>query len=222
MNNITSIWFDLGGVLMPWDPLPLITDLMPRASDAERKEMAGRIAGWNAVWNKGNVCDGVLDKSAEFPQYRDIIMGYSERWDETLGQPIQATVQIVEQLHALGYKLYAASNWSSDTFWRSRPRMPFLDLFAGITVSGDIGVLKPEPAFYQHMMAGYNLKPDEVLLTDDTAANLPTAQALGIATVLFQSPSQLAQELTTLGLLKACSISSLSSRAITQHNTTTI
>ena len=200
--KIRVILFDLGNVLIEWNPAPLLDRLLYAVEIEDKPFIKNCFKEWNQEWDRGRLSDGVTAKSKEFPSYATLMHAYHDHWIETLGQPIASTVDVLQQLRSSGYKLYAASNWAADTFELAKPRLPFLSLFHGIQISGQIGFIKPEAAFFQRMMAVYAFMPQEAMFIDDQDTNVQAARSLGISSIQFRNPDQLRHDLKNYNIFR--------------------
>ena len=143
-----------------------------------------------------------LSQSSSHPDWKDYIEAYYGRWQDMLGGPIQATVDVFRELKESGrYKLYALTNWSSETFPIALALYEFLHWFDGRVVSGDEKMRKPFPEFYQLILDRYQLVPEETLFIDDNVRNVKAAEALGIKAIAFTSAGQLKKDLEKSGVL---------------------
>jgi 2-haloacid dehalogenase len=115
--------------------------------------------------------------------------------------PMPASIALLHELRARGVALYALSNWNADTFERTRALFPFLGAFDGLVISGRIGLAKPDPRIYRHLLEAHGLAAGEVLFVDDRAPNVEAAGALGIEGLLFEGSALLRAELVRRGLL---------------------
>ena len=142
--SITTIVFDLGGVLIDWDPRHLYRQMF---SDPQEMEVFLRDVvspDWNAEQDSGRTwAEATALLLEEHPEHEPMITAYVERWDEMLAGPIEGTVAILEEVRDAGLRIYALTNWSAETFPRARLLFPFLEWFEGIVVSGDEGIRKP-------------------------------------------------------------------------------
>lgn len=200
---VGAVVFDLGGVLVDWDPRHLYRKLF-HGDDAAMEWFLANVcnAEWNAAQDRGRpFAEGVAEATARFPGHRDLIRAYHERWEETLGGPIEGTVDLLTELHARGTPLYALTNWSPETWPVALERFGFLRRFHGILVSGDVGVAKPDPAIFALLVRRFGLDPTRTLLIDDSPPNVDAARAYGFRAVRFASPARLRTELSGLGLL---------------------
>ena len=139
---------------------------------------------------------------AKFPQHKENILAYYERWEEMLTGAIQGTVDILEKfIKNENYKVVALTNWSSETFPVALERYEFLHWFDGIVVSGTEKCKKPEDEIYNILLDRYNLSPEESLFIDDNKRNILAAEKLGIKGLHFSSPEQLSVDLEGMGIL---------------------
>ena len=116
--------------------------------------------------------------------------------------PIDGTADLLLELRTAGVRLYALSNWSAETFPIARRRFPFLERFDGIVISGDVGLIKPDPRIFEHLVARYAIEPGESVFIDDSAVNVEAAGRLGFVALRFVDARQLRYDLEELGLLR--------------------
>jgi 2-haloacid dehalogenase len=197
-----AVIFDIGAVLIDWNPRYLYSKLLPddAAIDAFFHEVG--FDAWNrALDGGGRWGPAVMDLSERFPHRRELIAASHSRWHEMLPGAIDGTVAILEQLAAKQTPLYAITNYSSEKWSETFPRFPFFRHFRDIVVSGDEGLLKPEPEIFQLCLERNGLNADRCIFIDDSAKNVTGAAAVGIDSILFQSPEQLEGDLTSRGIL---------------------
>lgn len=196
-SPIKAIIFDFGGVLLEWDPRKLYQRYFPddpQAIDDFLDEID--FYDWNAQQDKGRTfAEGIAEISTTFPQYAHLIQGYYDHWEDSITGAISGTVDILYRLKQIGYPLYGLSNWSAETYPRAKVMYTFFDCIDEVILSGDVNLIKPDPAIFQLALDRIKHKPEECLLIDDSPANIASAQGLGLATVQFHSPQQLEQEL---------------------------
>jgi len=201
---VTAVVFDLGGVLIDWDPRYLYRSLF--AGDEAAMELflaTVCTAEWNRAQDAGRPwADAVETLAAAHPDQRDLIRAYWERWPETLGDAIGPTVELLSELRASRVPLFALSNWSAETFPTARPRYPFLEWFDGIVISGEVGATKPDPRAYEALLARHDLDPATLAFVDDVPANVVAARQLGMRGILFTDAGALRADLADLGLLE--------------------
>lgn len=199
---IDTVIFDLGNVLIPWEPQRLYRKLIPDAAQRDRFLSEVCTGAWNTEQDAGRSLEaGTLAKIAEFPQYETWIRAYYDRWEEMLDEPFAGSVAILQEVLDKGLRVYALTNWSAETFARARPRYPLLGWFAGIVMSGEEGLVKPDPAIYRLLFERYAVDPTRAAFIDDSVPNVAAAQALGLAAIHFQSPQQTRAALERLGVL---------------------
>lgn len=202
MPLVTAVVFDLGGVLIDWDPRYLYRTLFADEVAMEDFLTTVTTPEWNRAQDAGRPwSEAVEELAARHPEKRELIEAYRGRWPEMLGGPIEPTVDILRDLRATAVRLYALSNWSAETFAIARPRYPFLEWFDGIVISGEEGVIKPDARIFQVLLERYDLRPEETAFIDDHAPNVDAAAALGMQALRFTDAETLRSELHSLGLL---------------------
>lgn len=201
--KISTIVFDLGGVLIDWNPAYVFDKLIE--DESKRKHFFDHIctADWNEEQDAGRTIKEATELLvAEHPEWKEYIEAYYGRWEEMLGGPISETVEIFRQLKASGkYKMYALTNWSAELFPIALDRYEFLHWFDGRLVSGEEKMRKPFPEFFQLLVERFGLKKEESILIDDNLRNVKAAQAFGLHTIWFENSRQLKDDLTKLGIL---------------------
>jgi 2-haloacid dehalogenase len=191
-----TIIFDLGGVLLDWNPHRLYAPYFNSSTEIDRFLHEINFAEWNMHQDAGRPFhEGVAVLSAQFPHYAHLIRAYHERWEDSVPGAIDGTVDILKRLKRDGVPLYALTNFSAETFPIMRRRFDFLGLFEYILVSGEVGLVKPDPAIYRLMLKKIGRPARECLFIDDSAKNVAAAKEMGFDTIHFQSPEQLKTEL---------------------------
>lgn len=199
---IDSVVFDLGCVLIDWNPRHLYRNLI--ADEGERERFLAEVCpqSWNERQDAGRpLADALAERVDRYPQHAALIRAYYGRWEEMLGGPIEGTVELLERLHARGVPLYALTNWSAELFPIARRRFGFLGRFRGIVVSGEEGVIKPDAEIFRRLCARHGIVPARSLFVDDNPANAEAALRLGFRAHRFETPARLAEELAACGLL---------------------
>lgn len=203
MTEVKNIIFDLGGVLVDWNPNYLFSKVIH--DPKERYYFLDKVCpmDWNENQDAGYpLAQATADRIALFPEYEEWIKMYYGRWEEMLGGAITGTVTLLEKLvHHPSYKVVALTNWSAETFPVALERFEFLQWFEGILVSGEEKTRKPFPEIYTLCMQRFNLDPNASLFIDDNVHNIRAANALGIHCIHFQSPEQLAMALNDKNIL---------------------
>ncbi len=199
---IDTVVFDLGGVLIDWNPRHLYRALIP--DEARREHFLAEVCpqSWNERQDAGrSLAEATAERIARFPEHAELIAAYYGRWEEMLGGAIAETVALLEALHRRGVPLYALTNWSAETFPVGRRRFGFLERFRGIVVSGEERVIKPDAAIFRVLCERYALTPQCCLFIDDNPANVEAAAALGFAAHRFTDGDGLRSRLNELSLL---------------------
>ena len=203
-DSTPVVAFDLGGVLLDWHPRYLYRKLFP-GNEAAMERFLAEICtpAWNGRQDAGRPwAQAVAELSAAHPAERDLIAAYSDRWPEMMGGAIDGTVRVLEELRAAGHvRLFALSNWSAEKFLQVRGQYEFLSWFESIVLSGEIGVNKPDPAFFRHFLERHRIVPGSVVFIDDTPANIEAAERAGMRGIRFTAPGALRSDLVALGLL---------------------
>jgi 2-haloacid dehalogenase len=198
----TTVIFDLGGVLIEWDPRHLYRSLF--ADEASMEAFLAEVAtpAWNERQDAGRPwAEAIAELAERHPDQRELIEAYHARWPEMLAGPIEGTVDLFSQLRKTGLRLYALSNWSAETFPIAHRQFPFLDWFDGIVISGDVGWLKPDARIFEHLVGRYAIDPGTAVFIDDSPANVDAARRLGFVALRFVDAPTLRGDLRRLGLL---------------------
>jgi 2-haloacid dehalogenase len=199
---ITTIIFDLGAVLVDWNPQYLYRKLFKE--EAEMKHFLETIC--TPEWNEEQDGGRSLQEATEYllakhPEHAENIRAFYGRWEEMLGGAIEGTVDIFKEMKDSGrYKIYALTNWSVETFPIAHERFEFLNWFDGIVVSGTEKDRKPFPSFYKTLLTRYNVEPGEALFIDDNLRNVKAARELGIDSIHFTTPEALRESLQERGI----------------------
>ena len=191
-----TIVFDLGGVLMDWDPRYLYSQIF---SDPDEMEFFLREVcspDWNAQTDVDkSFLDAIDELVPKYPQYEKQIRAYYPRWEEMIRGEISGTVEILRDLKEAGYPLAALSNWSSETFPRVKDQYEFLSWFTPLVVSGYIGYKKPDPEPFQILLHELGQESGDCLFIDDMEDNIQEAKRQGFEVIHFTSPEELREEL---------------------------
>jgi len=200
---VTAVVFDVGNVLYGWDPDSFLVRQI--ADDEARLRFIEDVDlyAWHETLDGGRLYAEAADELNEkFPQYAELIAAWSDRFGETISGPVPGVHAIVEALAARGVPLFAITNFSAD-FWPpffARERA-FFDRFRDIVVSGEVKMLKPDPAIYWLALDRFRLRPSDALFVDDRQINVDGALAVGMAAHLFTGAADLRARLESEGLL---------------------
>ncbi len=198
-----SIIFDLGGVLIDWNPRHLYRKLISGSEEMEQFLTHVCPAEWNAEQDSGRTIEeAVAEKVQEFPEYAHLIEAYYPRFDEMIGDSIEATVAILADLRTSGRRLFALTNWSADTFHLSTDQFEFMNWFEDVAVSGFEKLRKPDPRFFQRLLDRNGIEPGSALFIDDIRDNVEAARRLGLSVLQFITAERLRDELVEMGALR--------------------
>ncbi len=196
---IRNIVFDFGGVLIDWNPRYLYRSVFSDEAEMERFLAEVCSPEWNMALDAGlPYAQGVHERQQMFPQYAEQLGMYDTRWIETVRGDIPGTVALLEQLQQLNYPVYGLTNWASEKFALVYNQYPFFKTLKGIVVSGDEGMVKPNPHIYRILFERYSLNPAETVFIDDNPVNVQASIELGMHAIRFISPEQTKAELASL------------------------
>jgi 2-haloacid dehalogenase len=198
------IVFDLGGVLIDWNPRHLYRKLFE--DEARMEWFLEEVChdAWNIEQDRGRTfADAIEEAALRHPDQRAMIEAYHRRWDEMVAGEIAGSVAILEELAGAGYELHALTNWSAETFPAARARFAFLERFKTILVSGDERLIKPDARIYQLLLERIAHPAQRCIYIDDSPPNVAAAEALGFDAIPFTSAPALRAALVDRGLLAA-------------------
>jgi 2-haloacid dehalogenase len=196
-EKINTIIFDLGGVLIDWNPRYLYRKIFKTEEEVTWFLDNICTSEWNDQQDAGRSFeDATKELIQKHPHLEEAITAWYGRWHETIAGPIEGTVQILKEIkESKKYRLYALTNWSAETFPWALDNFDFLHWFEGIVVSGVEKSRKPLPEFFQILFDRYTIKPSESLFIDDNLHNIEGAKALGMNAITFKSSEQLWKDL---------------------------
>jgi HAD superfamily hydrolase (TIGR01509 family) len=202
-TRIEAVIFDVGNVLYGWDPDSFLVRQI--ADDEARMRFVDDVGlwQWHDTLDAGRpYAEAAAELSEKFPEYAHLIAAWSDRFGETITGPVPGVHALVEALDANGVPLYAITNFSAD-FWppfHERERA-FFRRFRDIVVSGEVKLLKPDPAIYYLSLDRFGLRPRDALFVDDRMINVDAAEAIGMRGHLFTTAEDLRDRLEAEGLL---------------------
>jgi len=199
---IDTIIFDLGAVLIDWNPRYLYRKIFKTEEEIDWFLQHVCTSEWNEKQDAGRSFEeATMELVQKFPDHKIAIEAWYGRWHETIDGAIQGTVEILDSLHkSKKYRLYALTNWSAETFPWARENFEFLHWFEGIVVSGVEKTRKPFPEFFQILFDRHQVDPSTALFIDDNLANISGGTDVGLRVIHFQSPEQLRNELARHGI----------------------
>jgi 2-haloacid dehalogenase len=202
MKEITTVIFDLGGVLIDWNPRYLYRKILKDESEVDFFLSNICTSEWNDQQDAGRSFEeATLELIRKHPEWEEAITAWYGRWQETIRGSIDDTVEILRQIKDFKkYRLYALTNWSAETFPWAYENFDFLHWFEGIVVSGNEKTRKPFPEFYQILFSRYHVDPATSLFIDDNIKNIEGANAIGLNTIHYTSSAQLREALKAYGI----------------------
>ena len=202
MTRPQTVIFDLGGVLIDWNPRYLYRKLLKDDEAVEHFLATICTPAWNQQQDAGRpIAEAVAQLTTRWPQEAALIAAYYDRWTEMLGGPIEETVDVLAALRQRDVPLFALTNWSAETFPYVSGQYDFLGWFQGIVVSGREKMKKPDRRLYQVLLDRYSLAAHDTVFIDDSPANVEAARELGLHGLHFTTAPALRRELEGLGLL---------------------
>jgi len=201
VSEVKHVVFDLGQVLIRWDPENAFRNMIP--DDEERRAFLENVCSpeWNLEQDRGRSwSDAEAALIAKYPQHEKFIRAYRRRWWQMIPGAIEENVSIVEALIDRGIDVTALTNWAADTFEEAENRFAILSQFRGVTVSGRVKLVKPDPAIYDHHVGTFGLNPTETLFFDDNPDNVATARRMGWQAEQYVSTEKLTAALRRYGV----------------------
>jgi 2-haloacid dehalogenase len=196
----TTVVFDLGNVLLDWDPRRLYRRLIDDPVQRDRFLTEICSPAWHNRQDRGrSIVDGTAELQALHPEQSELIGAFYGRWEEMTAGALPATVDIVRELRDAGVRLLALTNWPRENA-PAPARFPFLSWFEGIVVSGAEGMAKPDREIFQLVLDRYAVDAAAAVFIDDTPGHVETARGLGMRGLVFTGAAQLRRDLATLGL----------------------
>jgi 2-haloacid dehalogenase len=200
---VKTIIFDLGGVLIDWNPRHLYRKILKSEDEVEWFLKNVCTSEWNDQQDAGRSFEeATRTLIQQYPEWEEAIAAWYGRWQETIQGPIDDTVELLREIKESGrYKLYALTNWSQETFPWALENFHFLHWFDGIVVSGVEKTRKPFPEFYRILFDRYSIDPAYSIFIDDNHKNVVGAEAIGLPAIHFESAAQVRSELQRRGVI---------------------
>lgn len=201
MTPVRHIVFDIGNVLIRWEPERPYRRLIP--DEAARQRFLAEICtpDWNQEQDRGRTWTEAEDALiTRYPAEAELIRAYRRHWREMVPGPFEETVVLLEDLLAAGHDVTALTNFADDTFAEAQEMFPFLRSFRGVTVSGRVRLLKPDVAIYRRHAADFGLDPAATLFFDDSPKNVIGAREAGWHAEVFTSAAQMRADLGRYGV----------------------
>lgn len=197
-----AVVFDVGRVLFQWDLRFLFETRIEESEELDWFLSNVVTNDWHYQADEGRaVADMVSERKAEFPQYREMLDIYAERFIESIPAPMPGSLEIVETLADRGVPLFAITNFGAEFWAEFRPTQQIFDHFRDVVVSGVEKLAKPDPAIYRLALSRFGLKPGEAIFIDDNLANIVAARENGFVGHHFIDAPTLRRKLEALGLI---------------------
>jgi 2-haloacid dehalogenase len=201
-SAIDTVVFDLGNVLIDWNPRYLFRKLY--GAEVERMEYFLKevcSSEWNECQDAGRSWhEGVAEAISRHPDHAEMIRAYHERWEEMLGEPIHESVDLLDEIRRAGVRVLALTNWSHETFPVALQRFHFLHWFEGILVSGQEKLIKPDPQIFRLLISRFRVEPARAVFIDDNLRNIAGAEHVGMRSLHFTNAAKLRRDLVELGV----------------------
>jgi len=201
MPDIRAVVFDFGGVLFDWSAEYLYRELIP--DDEERRWFLTHVCSpaWNLKQDGGRlIAEGEAELIVLHPDRADLIRAFYGQWPKTLRGLLDDGVALLEQLHAAGVPLYGLTNWSAETYHHVEDKYDFMTRFRHVVVSGRIGMVKPDPRIFAHLLEHVREPAEHCVFIDDNAKNAEAATALGLHGITHRSGAETSARLRDLGV----------------------
>ena len=193
-----AVVFDIGGVLLDWDPRYLYRKLISDPAEMEWFLANVCTPQWHEQHDRGvSTAESCATLAAEWPQYAGLIMAWSERGEEMVAGPLPDGVKLLRQVIGSGLPCYALTNMEAETYPKRVARFDFLRCFTGAVVSGFEGIAKPDREIYELLLHRFGLDAATTLFFDDSPVNVSAAADAGMAAMVYRGPEPV---LSRLGL----------------------
>jgi 2-haloacid dehalogenase len=201
MPAIEAVVFDIGGVLLDWDPRYVYRELFN--DDAEMERFLSQVCSreWHEDNDRGVLyADSCAALAARHPGYEELIWTWARRTEDMIGGAIEGTVAVLAELQAARVPCYGLTNMEAETYPRRVERFAFLQGLLGTVVSSAEGVIKPDPEIFRRLLSRFALVAERTVFVDDSEVNVAAAAELRFVALRFVSPEALRADLVALGL----------------------
>jgi 2-haloacid dehalogenase len=201
--KVDAVLFDVGKVLLDWDPRYLYLDSFAGDAEATERFLAEVLTlDWISEMDAGKpMAQAVAERSAAYPQHAARIAMYHAHWEKTVRGTVPGSVEILAELRARDTRLCALTNFSTETWPLALRRFDFLGWFETAVVSGEVGLVKPDPQIYRLAIERCRLVPQQTLFIDDRLDNVVAARSCELHALQFTDAAKLRTDLAGLGLL---------------------
>lgn len=202
VTDIDTVIYDLGGVLLDWQPAVLFEPLLPTGTDVERFLAQTQLYHWNNEHDRGVDWEvAVAAVARNYPQHAGAFAQYPRLFGDSLVGTVPGSMELLEEVLATDVQVLGLTNFARDNFEIARADYPWLDLFDGVVVSGHERVVKPDPRIYRVLIQRYAVVPERAVFIDDRAENVQAARDLGFQGIDFVDSAELRRSLIALGVL---------------------
>jgi 2-haloacid dehalogenase len=200
-RRITAVVFDIGGVLLDWNPRHLYRQLIDDPADME--DFLGQVCTpeWHLAHDLGaDTEQSCAELASRHPEYAELIMAWAHRSEDMIAGQIDEVVDILAEVKGLGLDCYALSNMEPDTFELRSQRYPFFAMMDGYVISGIERVAKPDRKIFDILISRYGLDPRATVFVDDSPDNVAAAGEAGLVAIRYRTPGQMRSDLRDLGV----------------------
>lgn len=202
VTGIDTVIYDLGGVLLDWQPAVLFEPLLPTGTDVEQFLAQTQLYHWNNEHDRGVDWEvAVAAVAGDYPQYGDVFAQYPRLFGDSLVGTLPGSMELLDEVLATDVQVLGLTNFARDNFEIARADYPWLDRFDGVVVSGHEQVVKPDPGIYRVLIQRYAVVPESAVFIDDRAENVQAARDLGFQGIDFVDSAELRSSLVALGVL---------------------
>ncbi len=203
MSSINAIIFDIGNVLISWDPKNLYKKLIADADELNWFCSNVVTLDWHTHHDAGlSMQEGIKNLTAKHPSYAKEIAAFDTRWPETIGDEIEGMLGLIQRLKQRNIPMFAITNFSAEKYPEFERDFPYAAYFEDAIVSGREGIVKPAPEIYQLAIDRFGITPERTFFIDDRAENIEAAAKFGIHGHIFKDSTTLSKELISRNLLK--------------------
>lgn len=211
---LTTVVFDLGNVLLDWDPRRLYRNLIDDPDELDHFTTNVASLAWHHGQDSGrSTVEATAELQGRHPEYAELIGAFYSRWPEMTAGALPASVDVLRELRDAGIRLIALTNWPAETFAPALERFSFFGWFEGIVVSGYEGLAKPDPAIFSRLLERYDVDPLTSAYIDDTARHVETARSLGMTAFVFTDAVTMRRDFAAAGLPIAADVDVRPARA---------
>jgi 2-haloacid dehalogenase len=195
---VDTVVYDFGNVLVGWDPYGAFPGRSRAEVDAWMTETD--FPALNHAQDAGRSWADARASLADRPHLVPLLDEYVAGFAGTLTGPVPGSAELVEELRAAGVRLLGLTNWSAELFGHAAAAAPATTRMEHVVVSGQVGLAKPDPAIFRHLVATHDVDPARAVFVDDSPANVATADRLGFRTVRFTDTATLREALRSHGV----------------------